>query len=132
MEEIKPSLFERRLIVSVVDDDAAMRAALTDLLDSAGCESMAFDSGEHFFASGAAERSAVIITDIQMAEISGLDLLAKLKENQYSDVPVIVITALTDERLERRANAQGCYAFLRKPFDPDKLLCHVRDAVARS
>ena len=117
-------------MVSVVDDDAAMRASLTDLLDSVGCQSMAFDSCEHFMGSDALTTSDLVITDIQMGKLDGLGLLTRLREILPSPIPVIVITALTDERLERRAAAQGCYAFLRKPFNPDTLLGFVREAMA--
>ncbi|PSJ40702.1 response regulator transcription factor [Allosphingosinicella deserti] len=121
-----------RPIVSVIDDDAAMRAALTDLLDSLGCQSQAFGSSELFLSAEEALSSDLVITDIEMGPLDGLGLLKRLGEILAQPVPVIVITALSDERLERRAAAEGCFAFLRKPFDPDRLIAHVRNAVALS
>ncbi|MHA7778044.1 response regulator transcription factor [Roseibium sp. M-1] len=129
MEDISIGVLSRKSLVSVVDDDAAMRAALVDLLDSAGWDSIGYSSGEKFIESGATQTSDVIITDIQMQEINGLDLLDLLKERYCPRVPVIVITALTDEGLERQAIARGCYAFLRKPFSPEVLLGYVQDAI---
>lgn len=118
----------RKPIVSVVDDDSAMRAAVKDLLDSSGYWSRSFESAEQFIASDASDASAVVIADIQMGKLDGLDLLAWLSTNREL-VPVILITALTDERLEQRAIGGGCFAFLRKPFDPETLLRHVRNAL---
>jgi FixJ family two-component response regulator len=117
-------------IVSIVDDDAGMRTSLTDLLDSVGCQSRCFDSSEQFLSCDAAQTSDLVITDIQMGKLDGLGLLNHLRNTLGSSVPVIVITALTDEELQHRAAAEGCFAFLRKPFDPDTLLCHVKEAVA--
>lgn len=120
-----------KLIVSVVDDDPAMREALVDLLDSAGFSALAFDSGKAFMMSGAAERSHVVITDIQMPGCSGLDILQTLSTTLHPSPPVIVITALTDQALEQQAIKQGCYVFLSKPFDPVTLLSHLNDVAER-
>lgn len=116
--------------VAIVEDDRAIRAALVDLLDSAGYCSTGFESGEAFLDADAARSCDVVITDIQLGGRDGLELLALLRETPGRKLPVIVITALTEESLEERATARGCHAFLRKPFDPDILIGHVRDAVA--
>ena len=89
METSVPSSPRRKPIVSVVEDDAALRASLTDLLDSAGCQSIAFDSSEHFMNSDALTTSDLIITDIQMGKLDGLGLLNRLREILPSPVPVI-------------------------------------------
>jgi FixJ family two-component response regulator len=123
-----PSLCERKLIVCIVEDDPVMSEALTDLLESAGFQSMAFISGEKFIDSNAVEICDVIVTDIQMPGLDGLGMLRWLTEDVHSSIPVIVITALADESLERRAFQQGCYAFLRKPLDLDTLIARVRGA----
>lgn len=118
---------QRKTIVSIVEDDAAMRDALTDLLNSAGFEAIGFKRGEIFIRSGFARSCDVIITDIQLAGFDGLELLGAEIAFQ---VPVIVITALTDPLLETRAESRGCFAFLRKPFEPAALLRHVVAAAA--
>mgnify|MGYP002622899728 CR=1 FL=1 len=131
MTPVSGASIRRKPVVAIVDDDPAMRASLVDLLDSAGCLSMAFDSAEQFMAADAARTIDLVITDIQMGQIGGLDLLVRLRAILPVPVPVIVITALPDERLERRAVTSGCFAFLRKPFDPETLLGYVRAAVTR-
>lgn len=127
MERFTSGPTQKAPVVSVVEDDPAMRAALTDLLDSAGCSTRAFASGEQFMSSDAPSTSDVVITDIQLAKLNGLEIVRRLRE-MTSSPPVIVITALTDEQLERRAIEDGCYAFLRKPFNANALLQHVRSA----
>ncbi|QEE43717.1 response regulator (plasmid) [Rhizobium sp. WL3] len=129
MKVISSPLSLPKLVIGVVDDDPAMRAALVDLLDSAGFATCAFGSADAFIMSGAAERSDVIITDIQMPGSSGLDLLQTLQATIHLCPPVIVITALTDQGLEGQAIKRGCFAFLRKPFDPETLLGHINTVV---
>lgn len=115
----------KKPLVSVVEDDFAMRASLLDLLDSAGCEARAYQNAEEFIASPEGLCSDVVVTDIQMGEMDGLSFMAKLKEIAPRRLPVIVITAMTDGCLEEKAIAQGCCAFLRKPFDPNVFMEHV-------
>lgn len=129
MSREQPGLQGRRPVISVVEDDNAMRAALIDLFDAAGYRPQAFASGEDFIASPDALASDVIITDIQMKDLDGLALMAKVREMAPRPLPVIVITAGQDESLEALAIAQGCHAFLRKPFDPDTLVNHVMAAL---
>lgn len=116
--------------VSVVDDDEAMRAAMTDLLDAAGCLSHAFESGEEFFASPDGTASDVVITDIQMGGMDGLTLMATLRRTIADPPPVIVVTARSDSRVKRSAIERGCHAFFSKPFDPSLLIDQVMDALS--
>ncbi|WP_421579938.1 response regulator [Shinella sp. M31] len=64
-----------------------------------------------------------------MGEMDGLARMARLGEMTSRPTPVIVITAVADEVLRTRAKAQGCYAFLLKPFDAEAPLKHVLDAI---
>jgi FixJ family two-component response regulator len=122
----------RKPIVSIVDDDEGLRGALTDLLDSAGWDSQSFGSSEQFLSSNAPRTSDVIIVDIHMGAMDGLELLNWIRKVLGVPVPVIVVTAMSDSRLEDRAVAEGCYAFIRKPFNPDTLLAHVRGSLTAS
>jgi FixJ family two-component response regulator len=115
-------------VVSVVDDDAAIRDALADLFDSVGYRTCTFENAESFLDSPAAETSRVLITDIQMQGMDGLALLAQVAGFRRH-LPVIIITGKPDTELQRRAHESGCAAFLRKPFDSAQLLEQVQATV---
>ena len=116
--------------VAIVDDEAAVRDALLDLLDEAGFPACAFASGEEFLASGRQYACSCLITDIRMPGMSGLDLQSRLNAERLR-VPIIFITAHGDERLRMRALRAGAVEFLAKPFDDEVLLDTVRAALER-
>jgi two-component system response regulator FixJ len=118
-------------LVSVVDDDAAMRESTTWLVRSFGFEVGAFASAEAFLASPDKNRTACLILDLWMPGLSGMELQKHLaKENER--VPIIFITAHADNDQERNAMAGGAVAFLRKPFKDDALLNALRTALDQS
>src|SRR5215470_12570820 len=98
-----------------------MRNAVVALVRSAGYETIGFASAEDLLASGTVQRSACIISDIQMPGMTGIELKEYLTGAQNS-VPVIMITAHHEAGLEGRAIASGAAGFLRKPFDGDVLI----------
>jgi two-component system response regulator FixJ len=114
--------------VYVIDDDDAVRQSLEFLLKTAGISARGFDSAKAFLAVLPAIKSGCIITDVRMPEITGIDLLRRLKENGF-DVPVIVITGHGDISLAVEAMKIGAVDFLEKPFDDDLLLAAVRSAL---
>jgi FixJ family two-component response regulator len=114
-------------IVSLVDDDCGFCEALADLFESAGYQIHTFSSAADFLISGAAQRSDVLITDIQLEGIDGLTLMDLVAH--IPGLPIIVITARPEEEFRIRATSKGCAAFLRKPFDPGLLLGHVAAAL---
>ena len=103
-------------LISIIDDDPSMRAALAGLVRSLGHEVRAFASAEEFLASGELERVSCAITDIQMPGMNGFELQRQLSL-RHGDVPVIMITARTEPDLEDRAMSNGAACFLRKPFE---------------
>ena len=115
-------------VVSIIDDDASVRGAIVALVRSAGYEARGFASAVEFLASGAAESSACIITDIQMPGMSGIELKGHLETSRLL-VPVIMITARHDPGLEEAAKASGAACFLRKPFDANVLIACLEDAL---
>lgn len=115
-------------LVSVVDDDAAMRESTSALIRSFGFEAGAFASAEAFLASPDKNRTACLILDLWMPGLSGMELQQHLaKEN--ARLPIIFITAHADNDQERKAMAAGAVAFLRKPFRDDALLNALRTAL---
>ena len=104
------------LTVAVVDDDEAVRAALSNLLASLDLGVATFASAEEFLASPACRESACLITDVQMPGMSGLDLQRHLA-SEGNRIPVILITAFPQDRLRQQAEAEGAFGFFAKPFD---------------
>jgi FixJ family two-component response regulator len=116
--------------VAIVDDDDLMRSALQGLLKEAGLPARTFASAEEFLQSGQHHRTACLIADIRMPGMSGLDLQARLNDEQVS-IPTIFITAHGDSRMRMQALRAGAVEFLAKPFDDEILLDSVRAALAR-
>ena len=108
-----------------------MRDSLLFLLDTAGLEARAYDSAQSFLAWLDAMERGCIVTDIRMPGMSGIELVARLKEIGVTD-PVIVITGHGDVPLAVAAMKAGVTDFIEKPFDDRQLLDAVRSALARS
>jgi len=117
-------------IIYVIDDDEAVRQSLEFLLRTAGIKVRGFESGKAFLDVLAQVDSGCVITDVRMPEITGIDLLKKVKEVK-PDLPVIVITGHGDIALAVEAMKIGAVDFLEKPFDDDHLLAAVKSALDR-
>ena len=109
------------LVVYVVDDDASVRRAVMRLLRAHGLSTVAFASAEAFLQAGPWRPGACLILDVQMPGMTGWELLAELEATGRT-LPVIMITAYSEEPTPERARQVGMVAFLRKPFDEQALL----------
>jgi two-component system response regulator FixJ len=117
--------------VHIVDDDDAVRDSLAFLLSTAGIPAATYDSAMAFFDRHASAEVRCIVTDIRMPEISGLDLLRRVKEIN-PNVPVIVLTGHGDVPLAVEAMKLGAADFIEKPFDDEALLAAIGAALDRS
>jgi FixJ family two-component response regulator len=115
-------------LVAIIDDDEAMQDSLRDLMEAAGLVARCFGSAEDFLASDLRAQAACLIVDIRMPKMSGLQLQARLKEEECN-IPIIFITAHGDARMRIRAMREGAVEFLAKPFDHHLLLKRVRAAL---
>jgi len=115
-------------LTAIIDDDESICDSLEDLMESAGLEARCFGSAEEFLESGFHRQAACLITDIVMPKMSGLQLQARLKEEEC-DIPIIFITAHEDARMRIQAMKEGAVEFLAKPFDHQALLETVRAAL---
>jgi FixJ family two-component response regulator len=115
-------------LIAIIDDDEAMQDSLRDLMEAAGLVARCFASAEEFLASDLRAQAACLIVDIRMPKMSGLQLQARLKE-QDSNIPIIFITAHGDARMRITAMREGAVEFLAKPFDHHLLLKRVRAAL---
>jgi FixJ family two-component response regulator len=110
-----------RSLVSVVDDDESIRESLPDLLRQCGFAAKAFSSAEAFLASEALSDTRCLILDIAMPGMSGPDLQQELKRRRQ-EIPIVFITARSDETIRPRLLAQGAVECLFKPFSEAALL----------
>lgn len=116
-------------LVYLVDDDEAMRDALSKLLRTAGLRVEAFDSALAFLKGHRSfAESAVILLDVRMPGMSGLDLQDVLAERGIG-FPVIFISGHGDIPMAVEALKKGAVDFIVKPFDACELLCKVVDAL---
>ncbi|CAN7367569.1 response regulator FixJ [Phenylobacterium sp. LjRoot219] len=118
-------------VVHVIDDDEAMRASLAFLLDASGLTARTYESATRFLETFDAANGGVIVTDVRMPEMNGLELVRRLKARE-APLPIIMITGHGDVPLAVEAMKAGVVDFLEKPFDEEHLLAAIRSALAES
>lgn len=116
-------------VVHVIDDDAAMRDSLAFLMDTADLQARTYESAIAFLDQLPAPGPGCILTDVRMPEMSGLELVGRLKELGV-ELPVVVMTGHADVPLAIQAMKAGVHDFIEKPFDDEVLLGAVRSALA--
>ena len=117
-------------LISVVDDDASVRAATDNLLSSHGYLVQTFASAEEFLQVARLDDLSCIVADVQMPGISGLDLLTHMRTQGYT-VPFIFITAFPDDSVRARALKAGAICLLAKPFAGPVLIDSIKTALNR-
>jgi two-component system, LuxR family, response regulator FixJ len=117
-----------KTVVHVIDDDEAMRQSLAFLLATVGMEVQTYESAIAFLDAAPKLKTGCVITDVRMPDLSGLELLRRLRELKLS-IPVVVITGHGDVPLAVEAMKAGAIDFLEKPFDDEVLLTSVRSAL---
>jgi two-component system response regulator FixJ len=117
--------------VCIVDDDPSVLKSMYFLLASEGFKVRSFDKAEDFLVHSGAHHVPVVVTDIWMDQVTGLELLARLCAISPR-TKVIVITAREDLAARATAMAIGPVAFFMKPFDDEKFIAAVRDALSRA
>lgn len=113
--------------VIFVDDEAAMRDSMKQWLALANIDATILSSAEEARAIIDRQFSGVVLTDVQLKKMSGLDLLQECLAVDR-DIPVVLLTGHGDVAMAVDAMKQGAYDFLEKPFDPDRLIGTVRRA----
>ncbi len=115
------------LKVWVIDDDKSIRWVLEKTFKQAGMDVKTYENGSRILAELELNRPDVIVTDVRMPGIDGLTLLGKINEN-FPDLPVIVITAHSDLDAAVSAYESGAFEYLPKPFDVDEAVNLVQRA----
>jgi FixJ family two-component response regulator len=116
--------------VAVIDDDFSVRRALSRLLRAAGVSVETYTSAEEFFAQRNGNVYSLLLVDVAMGQMSGIDLLEQLAARGGAAPPAIVITAVDTEAIRKRARRCGA-PVLRKPIETEDLLKSVGRALGR-
>jgi two-component system, NtrC family, response regulator HydG len=106
--------------ILVVDDDAALREMVGELLDEQGYEVQVAASGEEALAQVANRDFSCVLTDLQMPGIDGLELLGSLREN-HPDLPTVLMTSFGSIETAVEAMRLGAHDFVTKPFESEQL-----------
>jgi FixJ family two-component response regulator len=117
-------------VVFVLDDDPALRAALTDLLSSVQLQVRAFGSAQDLLQSEFPASPSCLVLDVRLPGLSGLDLQAELTKINNA-IPIIFISGHGNVPMSVRAMKAGAVDFLTKPFREDELLDAVAAALER-
>jgi two-component system response regulator FixJ len=117
-------------VVHVIDDDEAARHSLEFLIDCAGMKVRAYESAAAFLKAVPTMEHGCIVTDVRMPQMSGIELLKRLKEMGVAD-PVIVITGHADVPMAIEAMKAGVADFIEKPFDDVAIIGAIRSALNR-
>jgi two-component system response regulator FixJ len=115
-------------VVHVIDDDEAMRDSLSYLLESTDIAVRTYESAVEFLRQIDSAEPGCIVTDVRMPEMSGLDLVRRLRERGV-ELPVIVMTGHADVPLAVEAMKAGALEFLEKPFEEAVLLHAIQVAL---
>jgi FixJ family two-component response regulator len=118
-------------IISIVDDDASVREGLADLVSSMGFQAKTFRRAEHFLKSHWLRNTSCLIADVQMPEMTGLELYSALVDLGIK-MPTILITAFPDNDDRDRALDAGVSCYLTKPFEKGELITCIRSTVGHA
>jgi FixJ family two-component response regulator len=120
-------------LISIVDDDDLFRAAIEKLVESLGFTVHTFSSAESYLQSSCVETTDCLIADVQMPNMSGLELQEHLSHLGL-DTPIIFITAYPDDLVRSQAMNAGAVCVLHKPVDlqGQRLADCLQDALSRT
>ena len=118
----------KRALISIVDDDEALRTSLEDLIRSVGFRVQGFSSVEAFLRSNQVQTTDCLILDVRMPGMTGPGLQRNLRSESV-DLPIIFITAYENPDVRAQVLEAGAVAFLYKPFYEEDLLDAINAAL---
>jgi len=117
--------------ILIVDDDPAQRSLLNSFLSGQGFNTVVVDSGEKALKALRAHEIDMMVSDVRMPGLTGLETL-RLAREEHANLPILLVTAFTDVRDAVAAIRDGAVDYLAKPIDLDQLLAAVRKATGQS
>ncbi|WP_017307083.1 response regulator [Spirulina subsalsa] len=129
--ETLPSLDPNQHRVLVVDDNPDLRTYVSHILSSAGYQVTTARNGAEGFQLLKQQRPELVISDLMMPKVSGLDLIRMVRnEEELRGTPIILLTAKADEASRLEGTEQGADSYLSKPFNDRELLASVRNLLS--
>jgi FixJ family two-component response regulator len=125
-----PESREFEPVIAIVDDDPSAREGLQSLIESAGWMTETFASAQEFLARPGAKAPSCLVLDLQMPGLSGLDLQKRMAEVGL-EVPIVFLTGHGNIPASVQAMKAGAVEFLTKPFDEEKLVQAIEEAIER-
>ncbi|MBA2920668.1 response regulator [Sphingomonas sp. MAH-20] len=119
---------DNRKVIAVIDDDESVRESLPDLLRSFGFDARPFASAEAFLESVELEIADCLVLDVTMPGMTGPGLQQELERRRH-DIPIVFITAHSDENAWHSLLSSGAAACLIKPFSESAILDAIRVAL---
>jgi CheY-like chemotaxis protein len=116
--------------ILVIEDDEEMRALLIEVIEEDGYKTSSVNNGSEAFRRLAKESFDLILTDVRMPGLTGLDILPGIKKLQ-PEAPIIVITAFGSEEVQRKAFERGANAYLEKPIHFQKLRTLIQELFSK-
>jgi two-component system, OmpR family, KDP operon response regulator KdpE len=116
--------------VLVCDDELQILRALKVILRDAGYEPVVAASGEEALDQAAIKPPAAAIVDLMLPDIDGVEVTERLRE--WSEMPIIVLSAVGDEEAKVRALAAGADDYVTKPFGPPELIARLQAVLRRA
>jgi len=117
-------------IIAIVDDDPSVREGLSSLLRSAGWSTESFGSAQEFLSRNRAQAPSCLILDLQLPDLSGLDLQKRMADVDL-EIPIVFLTGHGNIPASVQAMKRGAIEFLTKPVEEQDLLRAIQEAVNR-
>ncbi|WP_260295735.1 response regulator transcription factor [Sedimenticola hydrogenitrophicus] len=118
-------------MVHIIDDDDSIRSSLTWLLEAVDIPATSYDSAEAFLPALKPDSIGVLILDVRMPGMSGMQLLERMVQ-QGSTLQIIILTGHGDVPMAVRAMSNGAFYFIQKPVNGPQLVEKVREAMLKS
>jgi two-component system, LuxR family, response regulator FixJ len=116
------------MTIALIEDDEAILRSLSMLLENRGIPVRGYPSAESFLDDAAAEPPQCVVSDIRMPGMTGIELQQELKKRDAT-VPMILITGHGDIAMAVQAIKQGAFDFIEKPFDDERLIASISQAI---
>jgi DNA-binding response OmpR family regulator len=117
----------------VVEDDSALNQLVGAYVELAGFDYRAALDGKSALRAASERPPSVVILDLMLPDMDGFEVCRKLKSDQHTArIPVLMLTALTQDESRRRGLECGAAAYMTKPFDPDELMNAIRQVSRRN